>query len=78
MNKQHDGHTKYIIDEKPVQKDESVKENSVTNQTNTEKVDQLPETGNEQQSKTVTLGLITMAIGAALTFARRRKQKEDK
>lgn len=78
MNKQHNGHTKYIIDEKPVQKDASIKENNVTNQTNTEKVDQLPETGDNQQSKTVTLGLITMVIGAALTFARRRKQKEDK
>lgn len=74
----NNGDTKYIIDEKPVQKDASIKENNVTNQTNTEKVDQLPETGDNQQSKTVTLGLITMVLGAALTFARRRKQKEDK
>lgn len=78
MNKQQDGHTKYIIDEKPVQKDATTKENNVINQTNVENDEQLPDTGDNQQSKTVTFGLITMALGAALTFARRRKQKEDK
>lgn len=78
MNKQQDGHTKYIIDEKPVQSNISNKEDNVVNQNNNKDVNKLPETGNEQQSKTVTLGLITMALGAALTFARRRKQKEDK
>ena len=78
MNKQHDGHTKYIIDEKPVQSNISNKEDNVINQNNNKDVNELPETGNEQQSKTVTLGLITMALGAALTFARRKKQKENK
>lgn len=78
MNKQHDGHTKYIIDEKPVQSNISNKEDNVINQNNNKDVNELPETGNEQQSKTVTLGLITMALGAALTFVRRRKQKGDK
>lgn len=78
MNKQQDGHTKYIIDEKPVQSNISNKEDNVINQNSNKDVNELPETGNEQQSKTVTLGLITMALGAALTFVRRRKQKEDK
>lgn len=77
-NKQQANNDEYVINEQPVQNNVSNKEDNVTSQTNNEDVKQLPETGNNQQSKTVTLGLITMVIGAALTFTRRRKQKEDK
>lgn len=77
-NKQQADNNEYVINEQPVQSNVSNKEDNVTNETNNEDVKQLPETGDNQQSKTVTLGLITMIIGAALTFTRRRKQKEDK